>query len=126
MARPKKSTVKKAYSLSPATPTQIEDLKKCISDPIYFLRNFVYIQHALKGSVHFDLYPYQEKMVEACMDHKNVVFLLGRQLGKCVSYNTIIYGNKKIGEYFNELSIKDKIITMLENLKLRIISWGFQ
>ena len=125
MARPKRSTVKKAYSLTAATPSQIEDLKRSSIDPIFFLKNFVYVQHALRGSIHFDLYQYQEKMVEACMKHKNVVFLLGRQLGKCVSYNTLIYGDNKIGDYFKNLSLKDKIITYLENIKLKLINWSY-
>jgi len=33
-----------------------DQILKCINDPCYFLRNFCYIVHPIRGKVKFDLY----------------------------------------------------------------------
>ena len=41
----------------------LEELEKCSKDPVYFIRNYVNIEHPIKGIVPFDLYKFQEKIV---------------------------------------------------------------
>ena len=38
-----------------------EQYKKCSEDPVYFMRQYCYIQHPIKGKIKFNLFPFQEK-----------------------------------------------------------------
>lgn len=57
----------------------------CEEDPIYFIRNYVYIQHPRRGQVKFDLWPFQEKLVQVYNENERVVAMLSRQCGKTVT-----------------------------------------
>jgi hypothetical protein len=61
---------------------QIKELKRCMVDPIYFIKTYVKIQHPTLGIVPFKLRPYQEKMVRAYMDNRFTIVLSARQTGK--------------------------------------------
>jgi len=46
--------------------TQItEEITQCIKDPIYFMKNYCYIEHPIKGKIKIDLFPYQEKIIQS-------------------------------------------------------------
>lgn len=64
---------------------KIDELANCLDDPIYFMRNFMVVQHPKKGRVPFDLYDYQEEMVEVLKDNRYSILLTGRQLGKTIT-----------------------------------------
>jgi len=61
---------------------EITELAKCATDPIFFIENFVKVQHPIKGSVPFILYDYQRTMVNNIQTFKDNALLLGRQAGK--------------------------------------------
>jgi hypothetical protein len=46
-----------------------EEYKKCLVDPIYFMKKYVKIQHPIRGTVNFDLYEFQEKTLTDLVDH---------------------------------------------------------
>jgi hypothetical protein len=73
---------KKLGSKNTYTPTQIKHLQQCIKDPMYFMENFMQIQHPTKGSVTFTPYDYQREIVKTMHTHLYSVVLTGRQLGK--------------------------------------------
>lgn len=54
---------------------------RCSKDPVYFMRKYCYIQHAQKGKIKFDLYPFQEKTLQALADDRFNIILKSRQLG---------------------------------------------
>lgn len=54
---------------------------KCAADPAYFMRNYCVIQDVAQGKIKFNLYPYQEKVLNAFMTHKYNIVLKSRQLG---------------------------------------------
>lgn len=64
------------------SPKQIEEILRCSEDPIYFIREYVYIQHPTRGAVKFDLFDYQENLLECYDENRLVVALLSRQCGK--------------------------------------------
>lgn len=74
--------IKRANRESEYTPDLTQELKKCASDPVYFIKNYVKIQHPTKGCVPFELYDYQLKMVDAVHNNKDTILLCSRQLGK--------------------------------------------
>lgn len=58
-----------------------EEYRKCLSDPIYFMRKYVKIQHPIRGTISFDLYPFQSKTLEEFSIHDFCIVLKSRQMG---------------------------------------------
>lgn len=57
------------------------EYKKCIGDPIYFMKKYVKIQHPIKGTINFDLFEFQEKALEDLTIHDFNIILKSRQMG---------------------------------------------
>jgi hypothetical protein len=85
MARKKNPKIKGAGEQNEYTALQLQELKKCAEDPVYFITNYVMIQHPTKGAVKFKLYPYQEKMIRAYQENRYTVVLSSRQTGKSIT-----------------------------------------
>ena len=58
-----------------------EQYKKCAEDPVYFMKQYCYIQHPLKGKIKFNLYPFQEETLTDLQHNRYNVILKSRQLG---------------------------------------------
>jgi len=58
-----------------------QEFRKCASDPAYFMKKYCYIQHPLKGKIHFSLYDFQEKALSDLVHHDYNILLKARQLG---------------------------------------------
>ena len=41
------------------TQEEVHEYVKCRDDPIYFIKNYIYIVNVDKGLMQFDLYPFQ-------------------------------------------------------------------
>jgi hypothetical protein len=77
--------VKTAHSQQRFTEDDIEHLLKCqdpINGPHYFLENFFYIQHPVKGKLKYEPFDYQRRLIESYHQHRFNVNLLPRQTGK--------------------------------------------
>ena len=57
------------------------EYKKCIEDPIYFMKKYVKIQHPVRGTVSFELYPFQENTLRDFVDNSLNIVLKSRQMG---------------------------------------------
>jgi len=58
-----------------------EETKRCMEDPVYFMRKYVKIQHPHRGTIPFDLYPFQEDTLKSFHDWRYLMILKSRQLG---------------------------------------------
>lgn len=81
----KKANTQHEYSID-----HIQELKKCAGSAKYFIRKYCQIQHPVRGSIPFELYPYQDKMLDTYQANKQVIVLSARQTGKALSLDTII------------------------------------
>src|SRR4051794_33959226 len=54
----------------------------CVDDPLYFMRHFMRVQHPTKGSVAFDPFPFQVRLIEAFHKNRFCIALTARQAGK--------------------------------------------
>lgn len=64
-------------------PWQLKELKKCVKDPLYFIKNYVYINTKDKGMQLFGLYDFQEELIGKFDDHRFNIIKFPRQCGKC-------------------------------------------
>ena len=90
------------------TEEQVKEILKCSEDPVYFIRTYVKIVNVDKGLVSFDMWPFQENMVETFHENRFSICKMPRQVGKtttsagymlwCVlfqeNYNIAILANK--------------------------------
>ena len=77
--------VKKAHAKQKWTEADIKNLLSCQDQdngPEYFLNNFFYIQHPVKGKIQYQAYEYQKELLTSYHTHRFSVNMLGRQMGK--------------------------------------------
>jgi hypothetical protein len=77
--------IKKAHAPQKYTLEEVQHLEACmdpVTGPLYFAKNFLKIQHPVRGSIPFVPYDYQEKLIEAYHAHKQTIAMLPRQMGK--------------------------------------------
>jgi hypothetical protein len=86
----KNPQIKRAYATDEYTPFMIQELARCQKDPIYFMTNYIKVQHPTKGIIKFDLYDYQQRFVQCMHENRFVITLQPRQCGKCVHPKTTI------------------------------------
>ena len=58
-----------------------EEYKKCLVNPMYFMKKYVKIQHQTRGIIPFELYPFQEETLQDFIDHDRNIVLKSRQMG---------------------------------------------
>jgi hypothetical protein len=81
------------------TAEQVTEWIKCSKDPIYFIKKYVKVIHVDKGVVPFELYKFQEDIINTYHENRKAVILTARQMGKCCQADTLInIRNKETGE----------------------------
>lgn len=86
--------VKTPYKEDLLDTHQIIEISKCVNDPKYFIKNYCYIQHPTKGRMLFDLFQYQENLIDVYHGYRNSISMLPRQSGKsqCAAAYLLWYG----------------------------------
>lgn len=64
------------------TEEQLQDLLTCADDPLFFMENFIYIQHGTKGKMKFVPYKFQRDLVKTYWKYRNTIAMISRQAGK--------------------------------------------
>ena len=72
-----KANLKQSY-----TEDQVREIAKCMDDPIYFIKTYIKIVNIDEGLVPFDMYKFQEKMVDTFHNNRFSICKLPRQSGK--------------------------------------------
>lgn len=79
------SLVKAGHSTVAYTMETLEEFQNCLdpgTGPLYFLENFMKIQHPTKGGIPFKPYDYQLDLIENYNNYRYSINMLGRQMGK--------------------------------------------
>ncbi len=74
--------LKKANVSVEFTEQQIQEFITCKNDPVYFAKNYVKIVSLDEGLVPFDMYPFQERMIERFHENRFNICKMPRQTGK--------------------------------------------
>ena len=64
------------------TPEAVEDYKKCMESPLYFIKKYVQIVNVDRGLVPFDMWDFQEDMINNFHNDRFVICKMPRQTGK--------------------------------------------
>lgn len=79
------SLVKRAYTKVKYTKEQIDELRQCmdpVTGPMYFMNNFMYVQHTVRGRIKYVPYEFQVGLVDCYHNYKKSIALCSRQSGK--------------------------------------------
>ena len=130
--------LKKANTPHEFTEEQVIEFIRCKNDPVYFARNYIKIVSLDYGLVNFDMYPFQEKLIQNFHDNRFNICKMPRQTGKsttCISYllhYAVFNDNVNIAILANKASTARDLLQRLqlayENLpkwmQQGIISWN--
>ena len=78
----KNKDVIRPHTVVEYTREQLIETEKCRKDPIYFIVNYLYVQHPIKGKVKFKLYDFQEDLIRLYVNERYVITTIARQSGK--------------------------------------------
>lgn len=121
--------LKKAHAEVEYTAEMISEFKKCKDDPVYFCRNYVYIKHPIHGQIKFDLYDYQEEVLENYKDNRLNILLSARQTGKTettgayILWYSIFQKSKEVLIASNKSANAKDIISKIQNAYEELPNW---
>ena len=121
--------LKKANTKIEFTQEQIEEFIKCKEDPVYFARNYIKIVSLDEGLVGFNMYPFQEKLIERFHKHRFNICKMPRQTGKsttCVSYllhYAVFNDNVNIAILANKASTARDLLSRLQLAYENLPKW---
>ena len=72
----------KAHTKKEYSEDQIIEIAKCMDDPVYFIQTYIKIVNIDSGLVPFNMYKFQEKMVNTFHNNRFSICKLPRQSGK--------------------------------------------
>jgi hypothetical protein len=130
--------LKKANTKIEFTEDQILEWMKCAEDPVYFAKNYIKIVTLDHGLSEFDMYPFQEEMVDTFHKNRFTICKLPRQSGKStvvVSYllhYAIFNDNVNIAILANKANTARDLLTRLQTgyenlpkwLQQGVLSWN--
>ena len=121
--------LKKANTQTEFTEEHIMEFLKCKDDPVYFTHNHIKIVNVDEGLVNFEMYPFQEKLIENFHKHRFNICKMPRQTGKSttvVSYllhYAIFNDNVNIGILANKAATARDLLGRLQLAYENLPSW---
>jgi hypothetical protein len=88
MLKPNDSIIKSPYQKVNMTEDQILEFARCAdpdTGPEYFMSNYFYIQHPVKGKMLYEPFEYQRKLIDTYHANRFSISLMPRQTGKTTS-----------------------------------------
>jgi hypothetical protein len=130
--------LKKANTKIEFTEDQVLEWIKCAEDPVYFAKKYIKITTLDYGLSDFDMYPFQEEMVDTFHNNRFTICKLPRQSGKStvvVSYllhYAIFNDNTNIAILANKANTARDLLTRLQTgyenlpkwLQQGVLSWN--
>ena len=98
------------------TEENVQEYLKCAKDYIYFIKNYVKIVNVDKGLVDFDLWPFQEDMVNNFENNRFSICKLPRQVGKTTTVAAYILWKVLFTEQYSVAILANKMAQAREIL----------
>jgi len=121
--------LKKANVPIEFTEEQIKEFLKCKDDPVYFAKNYIKIVSLDEGLVPFNLYPFQQKLINNFHNNRFNICKMPRQSGKsttCVSYllhYVVFNANVNVGILANKASTAKDLLGRLQLAYENLPKW---
>lgn len=109
--------------------TIARELIRCKKDAAYFICNYIYIQHPIRGIIRFDMYEFQKKVLKQFFDNRYNIILKARQLGISTLVSAyalwlaIFHSNKSILVLATKEDVAKNIIAKVNVMIRRLPLW---
>ena len=103
------------------TEDQVQEYLKCASDPIYFIKNYIKIVSLDEGLVPFEMWDFQEDIVDKVHNNRFVIAKLPRQTGKSTTMISYLLHYTLFNQSVSVAILANKLATareLLSRLKL--------
>ena len=108
--------LKKANVHTNFTPKQVKEFIKCAEDPIYFIKKYIKIVSLDEGGIPFNLYEFQETMVNRFHENRFNIAKLPRQSGKSTVVTAYLLWYVIFNDNVNVAILANKAATAREML----------
>ena len=111
------------------TKEQIQEYAKCVSDPMYFIENYIKIVSLDEGLVQFEPYSFQKNILESVHNDRFVICKMPRQSGKSttvISYllHYILFNpDKNVAILANKLTTARELLGRLKLAYEHLPKW---
>jgi len=123
------ANIKAAGVESEYTKEQIQEYAKCVSDPMYFIENYIKIVSLDEGLVQFEPYNFQKKILDSVHNDRFVICKMPRQSGKSttvISYllHYILFNpDKNVAILANKLTTARELLGRLKLAYEHLPKW---
>ena len=123
------ANIKAAGVESEYTKEQIQEYAKCVSDPMYFIENYIKIVSLDEGLVQFEPYSFQKKILDSVHNDRFVICKMPRQSGKSttvISYllHYILFNpDKNVAILANKLTTARELLGRLKLAYEHLPKW---
>ncbi len=111
------------------TQEQVDEYVKCSVDPVYFMKNYIKIVSLDMGVIPFDLWDFQEELVNLIHNNRFVIAKYPRQTGKSTTvigyilWYTLFNANMSVAVLANKLSTARELLSRLQFAYERLPRW---
>jgi hypothetical protein len=108
---------------------QVKEIIKCGKDPNYFFKNYLKIQHPVRGLIPFETFPFQDDCVEQFLENRFNIVLKSRQLGLSTLvaayavWMAIFQKEKNILIIATKLTVAQNFITKVKTMINALPKW---
>lgn len=108
---------------------QVKEIIRCGKDPNYFFKNYIRIQHPIKGLIPFEMFPFQEDCVDEFIEHRFNIVVKSRQLGLSTLvaayavWMALFQKEKNILIIATKLSVAQNFINKVKTMIKSLPSW---
>jgi hypothetical protein len=102
------------------TEEQVKEIIKCTEDPVYFIRTYVKIVNVDLGLIPFDMWDFQEKMVQDFHENRFCICKMPRQVGKTTTtvgymlWSVLFQDDYVVGILANKGSLARDILSKIQ------------
>tara|TARA_R110000796_G_scaffold82592_1_gene180990 strand:- start:25055 stop:26638 length:1584 start_codon:yes stop_codon:yes gene_type:complete len=106
-----------------------EEYKKCAVDPIYFMKKYCKVQHPKHGKISFNLYPFQERVLDQFRKKDYNIILKARQLGISTltgGYSLwlmLFHSDKNVLVIATKQDVAKNLVTKIRTMHENLPSW---
>ena len=110
-------------------PWQLEELKKCAKEPMYFIMNYVYINTKDHGMQLFKMWDFQKEVLKKYIDFRFNILRFPRQSGKSTTtmayllWYSIFNKQKVVVILANKLSLAQEQLQQLRDAYISLPYW---
>ena len=111
------------------SPKQLNEIKKCALDPLYFMNNYMYINTKDNGMQLFKTWPFQDEAVKRFLKYRFNINKWSRQVGKStivrgfILWYAMFHSDQLVAMLANKLALAKEQLQLLRDSYVALPFW---